>query len=143
MVNVAEKTGTIVAIEGVADKNCIYSHDRMKRTLELVPSPNLGIIYDPVNFLSSARAHESDFLMKEAFELFAPRMVAVHAKDYIMVNNIKDGTLPSGKGQLNYSLFFDLIKYYKPWIPILMENNTPETIEESLKFIRMVKEEIG
>jgi hypothetical protein len=24
-----------------------------------------------------------------------------------------------------------------------MENNTPETIEESLKFIRMVKEEIG
>ena len=93
IVKAAEKTGTIVAIEGVADKNCIFSHERMKRTMELIPSPNLGIIYDPVNFLSSERAGESDRLMIEAFELFAHKMIAVHAKDYKMIDQKKDGTL--------------------------------------------------
>ena len=28
----------------------------MKRVLDMIPSPNLGIIYDPVNFLPEARA---------------------------------------------------------------------------------------
>lgn len=142
LVEAAEKTGTIVAIEGVADKNCIFSHERMKRTMELIPSPNLGIIYDPVNFLPTAREQESDALMKEAFELFASKIVAIHAKDYTMKDGTKDGTLPAGQGSLNYHLLFDLIKYYKPWVPVLLENNTPHTIESSLSYIQTVKKEI-
>jgi len=135
MVTAAEKTGTIAAIEGVADKNCIYSHQRMKRTLDMIPSPNLGIIYDPVNFLPAARAADSDTLMQEAFELFADKMVAIHLKDYRMINGRKDGTLPAGQGELNTPLLFDLVKEYKPWIPILLENNTPASLKGSLDYI--------
>lgn len=136
LVSAAEKSGVIVAIEGVADKHTIHSHERMKRVLELIPSPNLGIIYDPVNFLPNDKLEQSDELMKEAFELFAPHMVAIHAKDYQVVDGKKDGTLPSGKGLLNYPLLFDLIKNYKPWIHVLLENNTPQTMKESVQFIR-------
>ena len=142
LVKEAEKTGTVVAIEGVADKNCIYSHERMKRTLELIPSPNLGIIYDPVNFLPSESIGESDKLMEEAFEMFANKIVAVHAKDFIVIDGKKDGTLPAGKGLLNYPLLFDLIKKYKPWTHVLLENNTPETIKETIKFIKNAKEDL-
>ncbi|MDC7232875.1 MAG: sugar phosphate isomerase/epimerase [Spirochaetales bacterium] len=142
LVAAAEKTGTIAAIEGVADKNCIYSHERLKRTLELIPSPNLGIIYDPVNFLPSSREKESDGLMKEAFEMFAPKIVAVHAKDYRMENGRKDGTLPAGRGKLNYHLLLDLIRFYKPWVPVLLENNSPGTMEESLGFIKSIEKEL-
>jgi sugar phosphate isomerase/epimerase len=142
LVREAEKTGSIVAIEGVADKNCIFSHERLKRTIELIPSPNLGIIYDPVNFLPLERASESDFLMKEAFQLFAHKMVAIHAKDYTMKDGVKNGTLPSGKGELNYPLLFDLIKHYKPWIHVVLENNNRETMSETVAFIHKVKREI-
>lgn len=142
LVAAAEKAGAIVAIEGVADKHTIHSHERMLRVLELIPSPHLGIIYDPVNFLPASRAGESDRLMIEAFELFSHKMVAVHAKDYVMKDGRKDGTLPAGRGELNYPLLFDLIKHYKPWISVLLENSKPETMAESVEFINGVLEEI-
>lgn len=143
LVSAAERAGVIVGIEGVADKDTIHSHERMLRVLELIPSSNLGVIYDPVNFLPNERLSESDALMEEAFELFSHRMVAVHAKDYQIIEGKKDGTLPSGKGLLNYPLLFDLIKNYKPWIHVLLENNTPETMTETVNFINKIKGEIN
>lgn len=135
LVKVAEQFGVIVAIEGVADKHTIHSHERMLRVFEAINSPNLGMIYDPVNFLPNDKIDQSDDLMREAFELFSHKMVAIHAKDYIVKDGIKDGTIPSGKGFLNYPLLFELIKKYKPYCHVLLENNTPKTIEDSLKFI--------
>jgi len=138
LVEAAEKTGSLVAIEGVADKDVIHSHERMQRALEMVPSPNLGIIYDPVNFLPFARAAESDDLMKEAFEMFADRMVAIHAKDYVLEEDRVNTTIPSGRGKLNYPLLLDLVREYKPMIPVLLENNTPDTIDGTIDFINQL-----
>ena len=139
LVSAAEKTGAIVGIEGVADKNTIFSHERMTRTLEMIPSPNLGVIYDPVNFLPNDRISESNAIMEEAFQKFAPRMVAVHAKDYTVKDGKKVGTLPAGTGMLDYELLFDLIRHYKPWIHVLLENNSPKTIDDTLAFFAGVK----
>lgn len=138
MVEAAEKTGTLVAIEGVADKDSIHSHEKMKRVFDLIPSPNLGIIYDPVNFLPFQQVRDSDRLMEEAFELFGDKMVAVHAKDYILETDRINKTVPSGKGDLNYPLLLDLIRQYKPMIPVLVENNTPQTIDETINFINRI-----
>ncbi|MBN2617613.1 MAG: sugar phosphate isomerase/epimerase [Spirochaetales bacterium] len=136
LVKAAEKFGVIVGIEGVADKHTIFSHERMQRVLEIIPSPNLGVIYDPVNFLPNNRLDESDYLMEEAFLLFHKRIVAIHAKDYTIEGGIKNGNLPSGKGLLNYELLFKLIKQYRPYCNVLLENNRPDTINETLKFIK-------
>jgi sugar phosphate isomerase/epimerase len=135
LVEAAEKLGSIVAIEGVADKDVIHSHERMQRTLEMIPSPNLGIIYDPVNFLPFKRASESDDLMKEAFQMFGDKMVAIHAKDYLLEEGRVNTTIPSGRGMLNYQLLLDLVREYKPMIPVLLENNTPDTIDGTIEFI--------
>lgn len=139
LVEAAEKTGSIVAIEGVADKDSIHSHERMQRTLEMIPSPNLGVIYDPVNFLPFKRASESDDLMKEAFQMFGDKMVAIHAKDYILEEDRVNTTIPSGRGMLNYQLLVDLVREYKPMIPVLLENNTPETIDGTIEFINQFR----
>jgi len=135
LVAAAEKTGTIVAIEGVADKDSIHSHERMMRTLEHIPSPGLGVIYDPVNFLPFARSSECDKLMEEAFALFGHRMVAIHAKDYILEEDRVNTAIPSGRGLLNYPLLLELIRKHKPMIPVLLENNSPDTVEETIEFI--------
>ncbi|MGL1890865.1 MAG: sugar phosphate isomerase/epimerase [Spirochaetaceae bacterium] len=138
LVDVAERFGIIVAIEGVADKHVIHNHERMMRVLEYIPSPNLGIIYDPVNFLSNDNLNKSDDLMKEAFELFSHKMVSIHVKDYVIKDGKKDGTIPSGKGLLNYELLLNLIKKHRPYIDVLLENSGPETITQSLKFIQHI-----
>lgn len=139
LVTEAEKLGVIVGIEAVADKHCIHSHERVKRVLDIIPSSNLGLIYDPVNLLPNSSIYDSDRLMEEAFELFSHRMVAIHAKDYIVENGIKNGTIPSGKGLLNYELLFDLIKHYKPYIDVLLENNSVDTIKDTVAFINSIK----
>ena len=141
LVEAAEKMGTIVGIEAVADKDSIHSHERMKRTLDMIPSPNLGVIYDPVNLLPFERASECDSLMEEAFELFADRMVAVHAKDYVMEPDRVDTTVPSGRGLLNYPLLLRLIRKHKPMIPVLLENNRPETIDQTIDFVNRISTE--
>ena len=135
LVEAAEKTGSIVAIEGVADKDSIHSHERMQRALEMIRSPNLGVIYDPVNFLPFDRASESDNLMREAFQMFGDKMVAIHAKDYLLEEDRVNTTVPSGQGMLNYQLLLDLVREYKPMIPVLLENNTPETIDGTIGYI--------
>jgi L-ribulose-5-phosphate 3-epimerase UlaE len=76
--------------------------------------------------------------MEEAFELFADKMVAVHAKDYCLEEDSVNTTLPAGQGSLNYQLLLDLIRKYKPMVPVLLENNTPDTIDETIKFINKI-----
>ena len=139
LVTTAEKTGVIVGIEGVADKHTIFSHERMMRVLEIIQSPCLGVIYDPVNFLPNNRLSEANYLMEEAFELFANRMLVIHAKDYTVTEGKKDGTLPAGRGFLDYELLFDLIRHYKPWIHVLLENNSADTLDGAVNFIKSIK----
>jgi L-ribulose-5-phosphate 3-epimerase len=142
LVRCAEKFGVMVGIEAVADKHSIHSHERLSRVLELVPSDNLGIIYDPVNLLPNNQLDNNDNLMKEAFELFSHKIVAIHAKDYIIEDGVKNGNLPSGAGLLNYPLLFDLIKKYKPYCHVLLENNTPDTVSTTVDFINKTLKDI-
>ncbi len=140
MVRAAEKTGAIVAIEGVADRHTIHSHERMARVLEMIPSPCLKVIYDPVNFLPSSLASESDRLMEEAFELFGDRICAVHAKDFRFEKGEVNGTYPAGQGEFNFPLLVELINRYKPMVQVTLENNSPETIDGTVEFLKSVSE---
>ncbi len=140
MVDAAEKVGSIVAIEGVADRHTIHNHERMMRALEMIPSPNLKVIYDPVNFLPSSRVNDSDRLMEEAFELFGDRICAVHAKDFRFEDGQVNGTYPAGQGEFNFPLLVELINRYKPMVQVTLENNSPETIDDTIKFLKSVSE---
>jgi L-ribulose-5-phosphate 3-epimerase UlaE len=73
--------------------------------------------------------------MKEAFQMFGDKMVAIHAKDYFLKEDRVNTTIPSGRGMLNYQLLLDLVREYKPMIPVLLENNTPDTIDGTIEFI--------
>ena len=39
---------------------------------------------------------------------------------------------------LNYPLLLDLIREYKPMIPVLLENNTPDTVHATIEFINQL-----
>ena len=133
IVEEAEKFGVIVAIEGVS-KHVINTPERMKRVLDNINSNNLQVIFDPVNLINEKNYQDQDDLIKRSFELFGERIVAIHVKDFVYEDGeIKLASI--GKGSLNYKLLLSLIKERKPYIDIIMENTTEEDLDESIKYI--------
>lgn len=133
IVEYAEKMGVIVAIEPVWN-HIVYDIKRARKVLDAIDSPNLQIIFDPVNTISIHNYEKQDELLNEAFELLRDDIAVIHAKDFI----VKDGEVKSvisGRGILNYDLLMGLIKKYKPHIHVLLENTKPENAIEAKEFV--------
>lgn len=133
IVEYAEKMGVIVAIEPVWN-HIVYDIKRARKVLDAINSPNLQIIFDPVNTISIHNYEKQDELLNEAFELLRDDIAVIHAKDFI----VKDGEVKSvisGRGILNYDLLMGLIKKYKPHIHVLLENTKPENAIEAKEFV--------
>ena len=137
LIKTAEKCGSIVAIEAVADQHSISSIEKMGKVLSLFPSPALKVIYDPVNLLPNAGLQESqnDFF-KRAFDTFGNDITVIHAKDFRMENGKKNGALPAGTGDLDYPALLKLIMERKPGIDILLENTSPATGKAAAEYLR-------
>lgn len=132
----AEKYGSIVGIEGVAHHHVIHTYEKMVRMLALVNSPSVQIIYDPVNFFPLDGCHEQEQLMDQAFEMFGDSIVAIHSKDYLLKDGLKDGDLPSGTGEMNHRHLTQLLLEKKPYIQVILEMTSSDNVEEVINFIR-------
>lgn len=132
LVRTAERFGATVGIEPVAGQHTIDSPEAMLRLLGRIDSPNLRVIYDPVNLLpwEAPPAFDDAFqrtFFRTAFEAFADRISAIHLKDVRYVDGRKVGNLPPLTGVLDTMELLRLINERKPGIDILLENSQPET----------------
>jgi len=137
LIATAEKCGSIVAIEAVADQHTVCSVEKMEQVLRRLASPALRVIYDPVNLIpkSGLRESQGDFFAR-AFGAFGNEIVAIHAKDFCMEGGRKKGTLPAGTGELDYSALLGIVAEKKPGIDILLENSGPDTGVAAMAFLR-------
>lgn len=133
LVEEAEKFGVIVGIEAVT-KHVINTPERMKRVLDSIKSNNVQVIFDPVNLLDEKNYKNQDEIIKKSFELFGDRIIALHAKDFIIEDN-RARVVPIGKGLLNYPLVISLIKERNPYIEVLLEDSTAEDIDDSIDYL--------
>jgi len=137
LVKTAEKCGSIVAIEAVADQHTISSIEKMEQVLLRLASPALKVIYDPVNLIPKAGLAESQTqFFTRAFTAFGDEIAAIHAKDFRMENGAKNGALPAGTGELDYTALLSLIMERKPGIDILLENTSPATGQQAAAYLR-------
>ena len=133
---VAEKFGVFVCIEGVAH-HVMSTPQRMRRMLDTIPSPNLQVLFDPVNLLSKDNWQEQDRVIRESFDLFGDRIVIVHAKDFkVEAGAPKPEAI--GRGRFDFALLASLLKAHKSYIDVLLEETTPATIDESVAHLRRV-----
>ncbi|MBU5468784.1 sugar phosphate isomerase/epimerase [Falcatimonas sp. MSJ-15] len=129
VVEYAEKMGVIVAIEPVY-KHIVCDVKRARKVLDAINSPNLRIIFDPVNVLSPDNYMRQDEIITEAFELLRDEIAVVHAKDFVIENGeIK--SVRAGAGQFNYDLLMQNVKKYKPYIHVTLEDTKPEDVFEA------------
>lgn len=133
VVKYAESMGVILAIEPVYN-HIVYDCKRARRVLDEINSPNLQIIFDPVNVISVDNYKEQDAILEEAFTLLKDDIIAIHSKDFVIEDN-KVISKITGEGILNNDLLMKLVKKNKPLIHILLEGTKPENVEFAKEFI--------
>lgn len=124
VVEYAEKMGVILAIEPVF-KHIVCSPKRARRVLDEIGSPNLQIIFDPVNLLDISNYQQRGELFAEAMELLGEDIAVMHIKDFV----VRDGQLLSvaaGTGEMDYSGIIRFLKEKKPYIHATLEDTVPE-----------------
>ncbi|MBR1797969.1 MAG: sugar phosphate isomerase/epimerase [Clostridiales bacterium] len=136
----AQKLGVLIAIEPVY-KHIVYDARRAREVLDRIKSPNLRIIFDPVNLVDPEELDRRDYVIDEAMELLSDEIDMIHLKDYIMEGDSMK-CVGCGFGQMDYSRIVKFANEMKPYIHATLENTTPETARESLMFIRRLEEEM-
>ena len=134
LVREAENCGVNVCIEAV-ERYVISSPERLRRLIDAVNSPNLSVIYDPVNFLWSTNYMREAEIIDAAHHLLGEHIRILHAKDY----TITDGNfneVPAGQGRLNYHRVLSWLKAQPHAIDILLENTNPALIARTIAFIQ-------
>ena len=132
----AEKCGVTMAIEPVW-KHIVYSPDRAVKVLEAIQSPNLRIIFDPVNLLYPGNLDERGKVIGEAMEKLCDRIAVVHLKDCV-----PDGddlkSIAAGTGVMDYKEILKFIKARKPSIHTTLENTTDENAVSSRMYLQEI-----
>ena len=133
VVEYAEKLGVIIAIEPVY-KHIVCNFERARRVLDAIDSPNLQLIFDPVNVLYAGNYEKQDEIIRTAFELCGNDICCMHLKDFELENG-EMKSVRSGSGLLNYPLLMSYVKTYKPFVHCLLENTRPENAVEAKHFV--------
>lgn len=134
VVEYAEKMGVIMAIEPVY-KHIVCNAKRARHVLDEIGSPNLEIIFDPVNLLDIGNYKERENIIEEAIDVLGDDIAMVHIKDFI----VEDGKLKSvaaGTGEMDYTQIIRFIKERKPYIHVTLENTVPENAVEARTYIQ-------
>lgn len=133
VVEYAEKMGVIFAIEPVY-RHIVWNPKQARKVLDAVNSPNLQIIFDPVNLLDMPNYQNRQEIIDEAIDLLGPDIAMVHLKDF----NIVDGKMVScgcGLGEMDYTSILKFMKERKPFIHATLEDTKPENNQQVKNFI--------
>lgn len=134
VVEAAEKLGSVLAIEPVYT-HIVSTPRRARRVLDAIHSPNLQIIFDPVNLLHGDNLDRRDAVMAEAMELLGDDIAVLHMKDYDAI--APDGGLhacAAGSGLMRYDEIFRFVREKKPFIHMTLEDTRPENAEQAREF---------
>lgn len=133
-VEYAEKMGVILAIEPVY-KHIVCNPKRARRVLDEIASPNLQIIFDPVNLLDFCNYKDREEIISEAIDVLGEDIAMVHIKDFV----VKDESLVSvaaGTGEMDYTKIIEFIKKRKPYVHVTLENTLPENAVQAREYIQ-------
>ena len=146
MLDAAERHNAFVAMEAVARTHTVSSPERVRKVLETFPTSRLKLILDPVNLIPYTGIPEADGVplsipteeaesrfISDILDLYGSRLVAVHAKDYILDSStgFKIGNLPALTGCFRWKNFARELRRRNIDVPWLLENHNPLTVKET------------
>lgn len=138
LVEEAEKWGVFVGLEA-ANGHLIGTAQELARMLEEVPSSSIGVVLDPGNLMTAANYDRQVEVIEEAFDLLGSRIIAAHAKDRIVREDGRLGTVTAGLGTMNYELFMKRLNEYKPQAHIIMEEAKEHEMAQAKAYIEEIR----
>lgn len=130
----AEKLGTVFAIEpGMNHPICTI--EKTRRLFNLVDSPNMKIICDPVNLITTENYQQQTQLIDEFLDDFGDRIVTFHLKDFTIQQNHCD-VVSFGQGQLARAYFIKAIIARFPHTFCTFEGIQPQDISSAITELR-------
>ncbi len=137
----AERFGVILAIEPVY-RHIVWNPKRARQVLDEIASPNLRIIFDPVNLLDPETPEIWTDVLAEAMDILMPEIDMIHLKDFVR----EDGRLKAvgcGFGEMDYRAIIEFAEKKKPYIHATLENTKPDTAVRSKEFIEKIITEVN
>jgi sugar phosphate isomerase/epimerase len=110
--------------------NVVSSAARARYLLDEMGSERLRIVLDPANLLTAGTADRQEEILTEAFDLFTPNLIQVHAKDVV-----EGGHVAAGLGLLDYDLYFRLLSRHDVKVPMIMHELAEEDVERAHAFV--------
>jgi sugar phosphate isomerase/epimerase len=139
IVEYAEHMGVIIAIEPV-HSHIVYNAKRARQVLDDIQSPNLQIIFDPVNLLNIDNYKKQAQIIDDAINLLGDEIAVIHMKDFMIQEN-KLISVAAGAGELKYQSIIEFIKKSKPMIHCTLEDTKPENAVIAKNYIQSLWEE--
>jgi sugar phosphate isomerase/epimerase len=140
VVKCAEKMGVIMAIEPVY-RHIVYDAKRAREVLDRIDSPNLQIIFDPVNLLWTDNFAQRAEVIDEAIDILCKDICMIHLKDAVLKED-KVESVGCGFGEMDYKNIIKFALEKKPFIHATLENTKPETAVQSREVIEKVIREV-
>ncbi|WP_251946453.1 sugar phosphate isomerase/epimerase family protein [Levilactobacillus brevis] len=134
LANTAEKLGTVFAIEpGMNHPICTL--EKTRRLFNLVDSPNMKIICDPVNLITTENYRQQKQLIDEFLEDFGERIITFHLKDFTIRHHRCD-VVSFGQGQFAREYFIKAIIARFPHTFCTFEGIQPQDISPAIAELR-------
>lgn len=134
LVEEAERCGVVVGIEAVTS-HVVCTPERMRRLLDAIPSPHLGVVFDPVNLLSEMNFGFHREIVRQSLDAFGDRIVVIHAKDFIIERD-RLSFCPAGRGMLEYGPILRWLQDSRPETAVLLEETGPDQVGPSVRHLR-------
>lgn len=136
----AEKFNVNVGIEGVG-AYVINSAEIMARLMNDVNSDNIKVIFDPYNLITIENYMNQDEMITNMFDLVGDKIVAIHAKDFLVVDEELQRVIP-GEGLLNYRLIFQKMKEKNLDVPIICEGIDDESAVKAFENLNDIQKSL-
>ncbi len=137
----SKEMGVNIAIEGVSIF-VINSPEKMARIINDLKEYDVKVIFDPVNYINANNYLQQDEIINKSFELFADKIIAIHAKDFVYDDG-KFSYPDPALGTLNYKLIFENMKKHNVDPPIIMEGIDEERSLASFERLKKIQSEIN
>ena len=136
----AERYNVSIGIEGVW---CfvINTPQKMFRLINDLSSDKVNIVFDPVNYINIDNYKNQDEIINYAFDNFADKIAAIHAKDFTVENN-EVKSAPICGGMLNWKLIVKNMIKYNADVPIIAEGYDEKNAKIGLDKIEKIQCEL-
>jgi sugar phosphate isomerase/epimerase len=134
LLSIAERRGSILALEGSV-KNVLRTSGQLIGVLERFPSPNLQVVCDPYNYLSSHLLPARERVTGDFLQRFEHRFVLAHLKD-VDPGGAEVGTGEFGTGVFPQHIYLDFLAARRPDLPVILEHLPLDHVPQASRRVR-------